>query len=433
MTRGSGMTRRALWLAPLLSLPLHGIYHWQRIEQGFASYAALYALLWLLYLVSLIGFGRRRGGISVRAVVAFAVLFRLVHLGHEPFLSDDLYRYYWDGKVQYAGINPYRYPADAPELVRLRDVHWEEINHRDMPTLYPPLAQAAFLAVYALGKSPWGYRVAFLLFDLGLILVLMRLAHELRALPQQVLAYAWNPLPIQEFAGHGHVDALALFFFWLAFLALTCKRPLAGQASLGLSVLSKLIGGIVWPTFVRRVNIMKGALAFAIPVALGYLAYADRGFRALKNLSYFARHWEFNASLFYLARSVLGSGDRARLACLVALAAVVALLWWKDRRDLRASAVAVLAWATLTTTLHPWYVTWLLPFACFLRLRSVLWLTLACGLAYYSRFELLAGRGWHDSPLVLLVEYAIFYPLLAVDLIGLYRKANETGSADSRA
>ena len=63
----------------------------------------------------------------------------------------------------------------------------------------------------------------------------------------------------------------------------------------------------------------------------------------------------------------------------------------------------------------------------------MLWLTLACGLAYFSRFELLAGRGWHESQTVLLVEYAAFYPLLAADLVGLYRKGDRTRAPDSRA
>src|SRR5207249_10752090 len=78
-------------------------------------------------------------------VLAFALLFRLSLLGSPVVLSSDVYRYLWDGRVQWAGISPHRYPPTDAELVPLRDetIH-PRINRPTKPTVYPPGAHAAF-------------------------------------------------------------------------------------------------------------------------------------------------------------------------------------------------------------------------------------------------------------------------------------------------
>lgn len=86
-------------------------------------------------------------------VIFFAVLFRLTIFWCQPSLSEDFYRYVWDGRVQIAGINPYRYPPEAKELAPLRDVHHAQINHQDVRTPYPPFAETIF---HILAKIPGG-------------------------------------------------------------------------------------------------------------------------------------------------------------------------------------------------------------------------------------------------------------------------------------
>src|ERR1044072_6125467 len=82
----------------------------------------------------------RSSGLTLLIVIAFAVVFRLSILFAPPYLSDDIYRYIWDGRVQAAGINPYRYIPAAPELAQLRDdAIFPKINCREIEhTNYPP-------------------------------------------------------------------------------------------------------------------------------------------------------------------------------------------------------------------------------------------------------------------------------------------------------
>ncbi len=94
--------------------------------------------------------GPERAGVVV--VLVAGALFRVVLVPTPPVLSDDLYRYLWDGRVQAAGISPYRYAPAAPELAPLRDdLVWPGINRKPVRTIYPPLAQAVFAVTWRLG------------------------------------------------------------------------------------------------------------------------------------------------------------------------------------------------------------------------------------------------------------------------------------------
>src|SRR5439155_5698803 len=69
-------------------------------------------------------------------IFVFAILFRLTVFGEVPSISEDIYRYMWDGNNQLAGIGPYDYPPGAPQLAALRDANWPRINHKDYKTPY---------------------------------------------------------------------------------------------------------------------------------------------------------------------------------------------------------------------------------------------------------------------------------------------------------
>ena len=99
---------------------------------------------------------------AVIVVLAGALLMRLALLFVEPYLSTDIYRYIWDGRVQAAGINPYRFVPSAPEIAHLRDpAIFPNINRADYAvTIYPPAAQAIFLAATWVGESVVAMKLA---------------------------------------------------------------------------------------------------------------------------------------------------------------------------------------------------------------------------------------------------------------------------------
>ena len=153
--------------------------------------------------------GRESRSLLIIGLV-FAALFRLSILFSPPYLSDDVYRYVWDGRVQAAGINPYRYiPADQ-SLVDLRDVKiYPKINRRDYArTIYPPVAEAVFFATTRLSESVTWMKATMVGFEAVAIWAIIQLLASFGLARQRILIYAWHPLVVWEFAGSGHLDAI---------------------------------------------------------------------------------------------------------------------------------------------------------------------------------------------------------------------------------
>ena len=159
-------------------------------------------------------------------VIVFSALFRLSLLFFPPYLSDDIYRYVWDGRVQAAGINPYRYiPADAA-LEQLRDQEiYPRINRRDYArTIYPPMSEAVFFLTTRISETVTWMKATMVLFEALAVWALAQLLTSFGLPRQRILLYAWHPLVVWEFAGSGHADSIAI-----AFIALC--RPVATSAN----------------------------------------------------------------------------------------------------------------------------------------------------------------------------------------------------------
>ncbi len=212
-------------------------------------------------------------------ILGIAVLMRAVLLPAPPFLSSDIYRYVWDGQVQAAGINPYRYiPAD-PALERLRDpVVYPLINRKDYArTIYPPAAQLVFAAVGQVSRGVTGMKLAMLGFEtLGMLAMLAVLRGA--GLPAaRILIYAWNPLALWSFACDGHVDAMAVGLLGVALLARTRVRYELAGALLGAATLVKVLPVAVAPAFVRGGRLWRPMLVGTAVIAILYLPYLAAG------------------------------------------------------------------------------------------------------------------------------------------------------------
>ena len=215
-----------------------------------------------------------------RALVLILVVAALLRamLLFAPPLSTDLYRYIWDGRVQGAGINPYRFiPAD-PALAFLRDgAIYPWINRADTAhTIYPPLAQMVFFLVTRIGQSVTTMKAAMVGFEAAAIWAVLRLLRRRGVPATRILLYVWHPLPIWEFAGSGHLDALAIACLFLGLLAADMRRPVAAGAALAGLLLTKFFPVVVGPALYRRWGWRLPA-AFAVLVVVCYLPYLGVG------------------------------------------------------------------------------------------------------------------------------------------------------------
>ena len=150
---------------------------------------------------------RADGEVPAAGILAVAVLLRLLALPLTPGLSDDVYRYLWDGRVAASGANPYLLTPDDESLAGLRDELWRKTAHRDVATVYPPLALGAFTAAAVLPRPLFAYKLGLAGVDLAGCALLLALARR-RGNAMAALACVWNPLLVVEGAGMGHVDVL---------------------------------------------------------------------------------------------------------------------------------------------------------------------------------------------------------------------------------
>jgi hypothetical protein len=178
---------------------------------------------------------------AVWVVLGVAIALRALLLTARPILSTDIYRYVWDGRMQAAGINPYRYIQAVPALASLRDpIVYPQINRADYASpIYPPIAEIVFAVVGRVSDNVTAMRLAVLGFEAVGIIFLLRLLGE------RILIYAWNPLALWSFANDGRVDTFAVGLLGLALLLRARRND--GWAGCGPHQVLPLGGGACLP------------------------------------------------------------------------------------------------------------------------------------------------------------------------------------------
>src|SRR5580698_256716 len=271
----------------LMALCRQGVYEIHHFVIGFGLVAMYQAQL---YLVSVwVVLNRPADRWTFVIILVCAIACRLVCLFSPPFLSSDIFRYVWDGQVQAAGINPFRYiPAD-PHLAFLRDLDiYPHINRRDYAhTIYPPGAQMLFLLITRIGESVRWMKAGMVGLEALTIWALVRLLHVLGLRREQVLIYAWHPLLLWEVASSGHVDGAALPFIVLALLFYARHKPTATGMALAAATLVKLYPIVLFPALYRRG--WKMPVSLAVVVAAGYSCYLSVGRHVLGFLPDYAK------------------------------------------------------------------------------------------------------------------------------------------------
>jgi len=362
-------------------------------------FLAHFALLLGLYMVAAWAVIRRplSDRASLISLVAFACLFRALLLPTRPILSDDIYRYAWDGKVQAAGFNPYRYPPEAPELAHLRDalIH-PRINRPWARTIYPAGAQWLFRAFFAIAPdSILGLKLGIAACDALTIGLLMWLLRARGYSESRALLYAWHPLVVFELAGSGHVEGLMLPWLLLCLALSAHGRAWAAGVPLGLATAIKLYPALLAAPLIRRHGPCLLLPAATVLGAL-YLPYLGSGGGDV--LGFLPRYLSdpgerFNAGPGGLAAYGLGLllGRPMLVAqSFLAFALIGAGLVGARRREpgLEATLAELLVligtFVTFAQTLHPWYLVWALPALAFQPRASWLYLSGAVALSYLT-------------------------------------------------
>lgn len=322
------------------------------------------------------------GRVALLPVLVVAAAMQLVAFAAPPFLSTDIYRYVWDGRVQNAGINPYRYRPVDGALAALRDrAIYPHINRAATArTIYPPASQIVFAVVNWISPGGrlalWGIKAAMVLAMAVAVGAMLRLL-ALAGLPlPRVLVLAWNPLAAWEFAGNGHVDALAIAALALAMLALARERAGRAGAWLGAAVLVKFLPLAVAPSFWRQGR-WRAALACVAVIVLLYLPYLDVGLHVFGFLARYPHNEGLDTTHGFYLLELMSAFARvprwAPAAYVLAGLAVLGVVAWRAAfgaggRGIQAMAGSVLALAGIFTVIisphYAWYFPWVALPAC---------------------------------------------------------------------
>ena len=348
------------------------------------------------------------GPAALAIILAAAAVFRLAVLPAQPSLSEDVYRYQWEGRVVRAGINPYTVAPDSPGLATFQDRELPIETGKSTPTLYPPLSELTFSWL----KSIPGYKRFYTALDLASVAVLLLLLAALKQPPHRVLVYAWNPAVMGAFALSGHHDSLAILTLLAAIFFIIRHWPRLSIAFLGLSFLSKFFPALLLPAFLKRTRLGYTGI-FAGVVALAYLPFLSAGPRLLKGLLDYAAGWEGNDSAFRLLLLAGNSKAQAELVAGVIVMVLVAYTLKKRMEPLRAGLILLTGMLLVSPNAFPWYFTWIVPFLCFTSSPPLLLLTVTCVLGYAPVVAYSAGQLYIQSPLMTRLEYLPTYLWLA--------------------
>jgi len=362
-------------------------------------------LWWLLFAVGTAAVLRSPRRLAVGATLVVAVLLRVAALDPVPTLSNDLYRYAWDGKVQAAGIDPYRYSPEAPEVAHLRDPWlWPDeagcaefgrepgctlINRRAERTIYPPVAQAWFVTVHTVlpeGARAIGWELTGLVVDIGVMGLLLLLSQRWGRDPRWLVLYAWCPLAVLEAVANAHVDGLAVLLMLLTLVAVDRRRSALAGGLLAAATLVKVYPAALLPLVVRR-RPLGAVLAFVGVVAAAYLPHLLAvGARVLGYLPGYLREERYTEGARYLLLRPFGvEGLPASILAAGALgAAALYVLRRGGNADPPDAAARLLLGVLLlvVTPAQPWYALGLVAFAAL----GGAWWWLGVGVAGYATY-----------------------------------------------
>ena len=418
------LNKRGRLITAIVSALLYFLifYHLKRTESLplLASFTALFAgYLYFIYV---------RKSFTLGEIITFGLVFRFISLLAIPSLSDDFYRFIWDGALWSNKINPFAYRPEevfTGNIIPLSDFLnqvYQGLNSRVNYTVYPTIPQLINVIAYLIGQDNLLVNVVVQrLFILAAEMLSMYYLIKILQLQKQdrnlLLLYALNPLVILELAGNLHHEALMIAFFLGAVYLGMQKKMIGSGVMLALAIASKLLPLMFVPLMILRTKAkIKLIVTLGIAMLLLFLPLLDRSFiqGMWSSLTLYYQKFEFNAGLYYLLREVgfwlYGYNAIAIIGKLLFLLAAILIIIVSFRSSqlklntIQGAVIIYLIFALCSLILHPWYILILVALAPISRLSfSIPW----------SYFIFLTYLGYSAT------GYEENYWLLGIEYVGL--------------
>lgn len=418
----------------------------QTIRADFPQLIAFFTLLFglyggLLYYLK----GKTQSGLDHPWILPVAAVLHLIAVFSLPELSDDYFRFVWDGRLLNNGLNPFLYlptelmqaPSNAG-IYGLTPQLYEQLNSPDYYTVYPPICQLVFwlgawLSPESLAGHVYIMKGCVFLAQLATLLIIRRLLHKLK-LPAALLAiYAFNPLVIVELTGNLHFEGIMIAFLMFSILLLLEGHWVGAAISFGLAVSTKLLPLMLLPLLIRRLGWLRSILFGGIVGIVTLLCFlpilsSEALLNQSQSLDLYFQSFEFNASLYYLLRQlglwITGFNLISLFGRLLMLLTLGAILFysWREEEPRLANLPSAMMWVyfiyfACATTVNPWYIAPLISFAVFSRFRFLLVWTALLPLTYFTY----RTSACIESPWILWLEYGLLFGFVWAELKGRFR------------
>lgn len=418
------------WLAAI------GAIAWLTPRHQTAQLLALFGIAFGAYALLI-----RQFRVPTRVEIGFAIAARVMVVFAFPQLSDDVWRFIWDGQLTLQGINPL---SDTPSRLMATGTLspdmaaiFPKLNSPEYYTIYPPVCQWVFAAACRLAGTDYYWAAVFmklflLLCELGSILLLYRLIprYGVRVTPA---LYALNPLAIIEICGNAHFEGAMVVGVLVAFygmLRLAAVKTYAGMAismaGMFMAVASKLLPLMFAPLWLRQLGLRRSLVYWLMVMGLFVAAWwpqlADTAPHLLNSVGLYFRTFEFNASVYYLLRELgyllKGYNLIGLLGPLLALtsASFIVFMGLKPIPQLPNLAeqmlLAIAMYLFCSPTIHPWYTLLPLALSALTRFRfAAVWTF--CAMLSYTAYIV---PEVHELLWLTLSGYAVVWWVLYQDL-----------------
>jgi len=385
-------------------------------KQYIHTILCLYLFSFLPFLLSL--YLGPKTTLSIRSILVTGLIFRVTLLVSFPVFSDDLFRYLFEGKMQAHGINPYLVAPADPATLPFRDAFFELVNHKTIPTIYPPLSELFFRAAMAIGYNLYFFKALLIVLDMGgLFFLYLIIKHH--GLPfRNLLIWAWHPLLIVEIAGSGHQDIIGIFLLTGCLYYMQRQRLLGASLMLVGSFLSKLFPLFLFPLLLRRQKKWP-YLVLMLLTTLFYLPFYNTETHLFTGLSVYTRTWEANASIFYLLKLLIKDLQATKFLIILIFLSIYLYAYRSISKFETACFVTLGSFLLLTPTLHPWYILWVIPFLVISPNRAWLYLTMASTAYYHVLIDYFEKDLWQEQ---LWIKYLIYLPFFALLILEYLKK-----------
>lgn len=374
-------------------------------------------------------------------IFSLGVFFRVLLLLSTPALSDDFYRFVWDGRLLAHGINPYIIlPTEFihnPDYQKIiGDVSlFKSLNSPNYFTVYPSLNQYIFgVSAWLAGNNLFLNIIILRLFILsGEILTIFLLSKLSQKKRSPIALYVFNPLIIIELVGNLHFEGLVIAFLLLAYELFQKNRNSLSAISLAMAVSIKLLPLIFLPIIFKKLDFREGlkyCIIVGIFCVLLFLPFVDNLLISgiSSSLSLYFQKFEFNASFYYLVRemgywifgyNIIGMAGKG-----IMLFSFVGILWIsiKSKNFFEGCLFILSLYLALATTVHPWYVSTLILLAVFSKFRyPIVWSFLI--ILSYSTYQTTA---YTENLFLVAIEYIFVYGIFIYELRYKQKKSNNS-------